>query len=694
MSDEFTTLGTDLETGERVSLARDSRRLGTYVIGLTGTGKTTLLLNIILQDIAEGDGVCVLDPHGDLTEDILKRIPEDREEDVILFEPFDTERSFGLNLFECSDIADPNLVDLVCSQALGTFYKLFHESWGPQMEDLLRVTSLTLIYNQDLDERKRPTLAEIPDLLTDEDYRSFLVSRVSEGTVRGFWEKTYNPLRPYEKLEYHRSSLNKVRRFLLNTTIRNIVGQPTSSLDIRRVMDEGKILLANLSKGRLGEDNSALLGSILVGKILIAALSRADRPPEERRPFHLIVDEYQSFATTSFPTLQSEARKFAIDTVVAHQYRDQLDIDNKGSTLNVGNKIIFRVNGPDSAELAKEFDNTPPEPIIVGEHIIRTEPGNPWFELKKGNHRNERVKEIVRYLVRYLHYLQDDMGGLTIEAWKPDGHGTEVDKIRYFEERLDEYIYRRLLGESKEQSQGLWDWLWKHGPFDFNIVAVLGPDQWFDIAAELERNEKHQAELRSALEEFQETNKNKLEVSYPESEEYQRYKAMESEMREEVLSAVGQKKTIRQQDRYQMQRVYYGRLDELISILQKEPVMVASGQVVPIYERARAYSDVEAETANKLSSLPQFTARCKLVLDGLLKEYAFKSLHPSSFSSDGYGRAQAIREQSRRLYGRERSAVEAAVRSRTEIIRKESHGDREEYPFYEEVEDPQPPQDS
>jgi len=193
--------------------------------------------------------------------------------------------------------------------------------------------------------------------------------------VRLFWEKTYNPLglrHPHMQIQYSMSTLNKVRRFLLNTVIRNIVGQTKSTIDFRQMMNEGKILLVKLAKGRVGEDNSALLGSIIVGKILIAALSRENIPPEQRRPFHLIVDEYQSFATSSFPTLQSEARKYNIDTLVAHQYRDQLDDDNKGSTLNTGNKIVFRVNGRDALELAAEFDITPPKPEPRMEPVWRT----------------------------------------------------------------------------------------------------------------------------------------------------------------------------------------------------------------------------------------------------------------------------------------------------------------------------------
>lgn len=485
-------LGRDATTQQPVRLSDYGRGLGTYVIGLTGTGKTTLLLNAILQDSAAGDGLCVLDPHGDLTQDILERMPSARLDDVILWEPFETEQPFGLNLFECRDIGDANLVDRISSEVMGTFYKLFANSWGPQMEDLLRVSALTLIYNQALEPAwQRPTMAELPRLFTDEQYRAFLVERLPQSEARSFWERTYNPLglkdgRPSrDMLEYHRSSLNKVRRFLLNTTIRNIVGQATSSFDLRQMMDTGQILLCNLSKGRLGEDNSALLGSVIVGKVLIAALSRADTPRAQRKAFHLYVDEYQSFATSSFPTFQAEARKFNIDTMVAHQYREQLDDSNRGSTLTVGNKVLFRVNGMDADELAKEFDNTPPPPEKTMQPLYR-----PYGKLSGA----EPL------------YIQHD---------SPDGVGS---------------VFR--------------------------------------------------------------------EVELP----------------------------------------------------------------------RRAYSDVEGETANKLATLAQYTARCKMVTEtGALVEHTLKTLPPAAALPDGERRIEQVRQHSRQQYGRARAVVEHAIGARGEL---------------------------
>jgi len=255
------------------------------------------------------------------------------------------------------------LVDLVCSEIIGTFKKLYEASWGPRLEDILRHAILVVLFNPGA------TLLDLHLVLSSQTYRLKLLENVKDPIILHYWEKIF-PKTLKEQQEWLSSSFNKIGRFLVNPLVRNIVGQSKSSFNIRDIMNEGKILLVNLAKGKIGEDNSSLLGSVLVGKILIAALSRAEIKQEERRQFHLIVDEYHSFATESFPTLQSEARKFAIDTMVAHQYRDQLDLLNRGSTLNVGNFIFFRLTGKDSLELSVQFDNTPPEPDLEPQPML------------------------------------------------------------------------------------------------------------------------------------------------------------------------------------------------------------------------------------------------------------------------------------------------------------------------------------
>jgi len=356
-------LGLDKETKSPIELSADDRRQGTYVAGVNGTGKTILLMNTALADAEAGDGLCFLDPHGDAVEALLALMPKHRKKDVIYFNPADIDFPFGLNLFECPDINDPRLVDLVCSEIVGTFKKLYEASWGPRLEDILRHAILTALYNPG------STLLDLHLILSDQIYRLKMLEKVKDPILTQYWEKIF-PKKDKDQQEWLASSFNKIGRFLVNSLIRNIIGQPKSSFNIKDIMNQGKILLVNLAKGKIGEDNSSLLGSVLVGKILIAALSRAEIGQENRKQFHLIVDEYHSFATESFPTLQSEARKFAIDTLVAHQYRDQLDYLNRGSTLNVGNFIFFRITGKDSLELAVQFDNTPPVPDLEPQPML------------------------------------------------------------------------------------------------------------------------------------------------------------------------------------------------------------------------------------------------------------------------------------------------------------------------------------
>ncbi len=398
-------LGTDINSRCDVVLSPEGRRQGTYVIGINGTGKSNLLLDIALQDLERGDGLCLMDPHGDLTEAVLERVPPHRVNDVTLFDPADIEHPFGLNMFECADTSNPRLVDRVCSEVILTFKKLFADFWGPRMEDLIRHTVLTLMATPDC------TMLDMLPLLTDPDARDEYVSRTTDPVLRHYWQQAF-PKDKRNQGEWVSSTLNKIGRFLTNPVIRNIVAQPKSSFDFRSVMDAGGVLLVNLSKGKLGEDNASLLGSVLVGKILIAAMSRAEIEESARRQFHLIVDEYHSFATESFPTLQSEARKFGIDTIVAHQYRDQLDLLNKGSTLNVGNFIVFRVTGRDSRELAMQFDSTPPEgepklesiPLRTGTPAIFRNAGEKVFVKGKGRGYGDVEHETANFLTNNPNY--------------------------------------------------------------------------------------------------------------------------------------------------------------------------------------------------------------------------------------------------------------------------------------------------
>lgn len=360
-------LGTEVDSGGSVELTEKARRQGVYVIGTTGTGKTTLLQNIAYQDMLAGDGLCVLDPHGDFIDQLLLRVPQSRQNDVILFDPGSKEQyanPLGLNLLDC-DRDDPKQVDRVSSTIVETLRKLFFYSWGPRMEDLLRHSILTLLAHEGT------TFLELLLILASTRHRTKFTKNLKDPVLRHFWQVQFGAYDKRTRVEVVGSSLNKIGRFLANPMMRNIIAQPKSAFDLGEIMAKKKILLVNLSKGDLGEDNSALLGSVLVNMVLVAALQRREIAPAARHPFHLIVDEYQTFATESFPTLQSEARKYGIDVMVAHQYRDQLDNLNRGSTLNVANFITMRTAGIDGMELASQFDNKPPPPEKLMEPVYR-----------------------------------------------------------------------------------------------------------------------------------------------------------------------------------------------------------------------------------------------------------------------------------------------------------------------------------
>lgn len=344
----------------KIFIERDDRRRHMYVIGRTGTGKTELMKNMAIQDIVNGEGLCVVDPHGDLVEDVLQHIPKERADDVILFEPFDMERPLGLNMLEVTNVEEK---DFAIQEMIAIFYKLFPpEMIGPMFEHNMRNVMLTL-----MEDKQYPgTIADIPRMFTDQDFQKYKVSKVHDPIVRAFWEKEMAKTSDFHKSEMLGYLISKVGRFVENEMMRNIIGQPKSSFDFRKVMDEGKILLINLSKGKTGEINAKLLGLIIVSKLQMAALARADIPEDQRKDFYLYVDEFQNFVTDSFATILSEARKYRLNLIMAHQFISQLSVEKTGSSAmdtrmrdavfgNAGTLICFRIGVEDAEIMAKEF---------------------------------------------------------------------------------------------------------------------------------------------------------------------------------------------------------------------------------------------------------------------------------------------------------------------------------------------------
>jgi len=339
----------------KVYMKEADRRRHFYMIGKSGSGKSVLLANMAIQDIQEGRGLCVIDPHGDLVEDILEHIPKHRADDVVIFNPSDLERPIGLNMLEAKTVDQK---DFAVQEMISIFYKLFPpEMIGPMFEHNMRNVMLTLM--ADLD--SPGTVIDIPRMFTDDAYVKKYLKKLQDPVVRAFWEKEMAKTSDFHKSEMLGYLISKVGRFVENEMMRNIMGQQRSGFDFRQIMDEQKILLVNLAKGTTGEVNAKLIGLIIVAKLQMAALGRADMAAEDRKDFFLYIDEFQNFVTDSIATILSEARKYKLNLVIAHQYMGQL-MDDKGKAPirdavlgNVGTIVSGRI-GPDDAEiLAKEF---------------------------------------------------------------------------------------------------------------------------------------------------------------------------------------------------------------------------------------------------------------------------------------------------------------------------------------------------
>jgi len=337
---------------------RRDRSRHVYIIGQTGSGKSGLLTLFALSDIYHNQGYCIIDPHGDLATDNLKFIPESRIKDVVYFNPADTQYPMAFNPLEIDDPArKPN----ISSEVIGVLKRMFGDSWGPRLEHILRYTLLALL------DRPEATLLDISRMLTDKEFRKETLDYCKDVTVLQFWKHEFGSWSEKQVTESVAPVLNKVGAFTANPIIRNIIGQPKSSFNIRKIMDEGKILVVNLSKGLIGEDNAGILGAFLVTKVQLAAMSRSDiENVEDRRPFYLYVDEFQNFATDSFAVILSEARKYGLNLTVANQYVSQMTDSVRDAVFgNVGTTICFRVSADDAPILSKQF-----EPVFEAQDLL------------------------------------------------------------------------------------------------------------------------------------------------------------------------------------------------------------------------------------------------------------------------------------------------------------------------------------
>lgn len=330
-------------------MLRSDRSRHVYIIGQTGAGKSGTLELFALSDVFHGHGYAIIDPHGDFAVNNLRFIPSSRLKDVVYFNPADTAHPLGFNPLEVTDVSQKTNIS---SEVIGVLKRMFGESWGPRLEYILRYTILALL------DRPSTTMLDITRMLTDKKFRKETLEYCQDSVVLQFWNVEFASWNEKFQAEAIAPVLNKVGAFTANPIIRNIIGQPKSTFNIREIMDEGKILIVNLSKGLIGEDNAAILGSFIVTKIQLAAMSRQDIPNiEDRRPFYLYVDEFQNFATDSFATILSEARKYGLNLTVANQYISQMSETVRDAVFgNVGTMICFRVSADDAPILSKQFE--------------------------------------------------------------------------------------------------------------------------------------------------------------------------------------------------------------------------------------------------------------------------------------------------------------------------------------------------
>ncbi len=353
---------------KRFGIKLDDRRKHMYLIGKTGMGKTNMMANMAIQDMRNGHGIAFVDPHGETAEGLLDFIPSNRVNDVVYFNPADLDFPIAFNVMEKIDMEHRHLV---ASGLMGVFKKIWPDVWSARMEYILNNAILALL------EYPGSTLLGINRMLADPAYRQKVVEKITDPMSKAFWVQEYARYTQRYEVEATAAIQNKVGQFISAPLIRNIIGQVSSKIDMREIMDNKKILIVNLSKGRIGEDNSMLLGALLITKLQLAAMSRVDVPEEQRQDFFLYVDEFQNFATESFATILSEARKYRLDLILGHQYITQMTEEVRDAVFgNVGTLVVFRIGAEDAEFLEKEFD-----PEFLANDLVNSTKYNIYLKL-------------------------------------------------------------------------------------------------------------------------------------------------------------------------------------------------------------------------------------------------------------------------------------------------------------------------
>jgi hypothetical protein len=636
----ITILGTDSQTSEAITLSLEERFQGLYVIGATGTGKTTLLENMVLSDIRGNLGLCLIEPHGDLTKNVIAAMPKERLNDVIYLDITDPTSSFGLNLFACPVGAD----DTEAAKIAGFVMHLFETIWSvgpetPRLAQVLRNTTRLLIENPGM------TFAEIPLLLWDDGVREKLVRRVTNTQTKLFWSQ-YNKRTPRDRDELIASTINKCDAYLNEPLVSRIVSQAVSTIDFRRIMDEGKILLIRLSPQL--EEASRLIGAAILRRLLMASFSRSDTPQAQRRPFMIYADEYQRFATQDFAVFLAEARKARVSTTIANQVLEQLSDLNRATALQAGTVVVMRVSGEDSKVLGSTF-NTTPQPALVGEEPIRAPAADPISHLTRHSHPNPLV---AKFVADYL---------LPLEALLRRGSSSMHGFVLGCAMVLSHHVV-----EGHKQLNECFSSCMREGNADvtipplalFILAGGAAPDSTNVFFKDLHR--------RLGIMHFQGFNGTSEYFGKPDFVSKEREQKAVAFLRKMAKTSIFDSRATVENRVAAFTRMLKS-LRATLAILAKEPLLTDTGLFQPKYQ-LRSYADQENLVANELSQLPNYTAKVKL----LTGEHTIRTSPPPPLVSEREveERIRAIKERMLNLgYTKSAAAVEEEVRKRHEALR-------------------------
>ena len=638
-----TILGTDMRTGLDISITQKAKAQGAYIIGENGTGKSTLVENMLVSDILEGLGVGVVEPHGDLTTRILARIPRHRQHDVIYLDVEDWQNVFGLSLFEVPEPRNIRTEAAVASFVSHVFETLWNSGFDtPRLMQNLRAVTRTLIANPG------STFSDIPLLYTSEETRARMLANVTSPQVLAFWEE-YEHMNFRDRRAFCESTLNKVTAFLDEPMIQHIVCQSKTSIDFRSIMDNSKILLIKLSPQF--EQASKLIGSIVIGRLLMNAFSRSDVPPEQRRAFNLYVDEFQRFQSGDLATFISEARKWNISTCLSHQTLAQLTEQNRASALAAGTIICFRVSGLDAPVLARSYDMTPTQ-TIVGEEPIKAPVADVVSHLLRHGSPHPPVQKFVSaYLI--------PLDALTRYIATMMGHSLDIGplSIRHLHVTQARGLLNETLATCMRTSRS--DLF-----LEPLLLLILGAAAGTGIPWVF---------------------KNHCKRNFPELGEFNGFRTSARQFGEphflentQALNALAQRhatKTVHSQSAGHNIHQTPGPsfidmltlLRQTMAVLAKGPILVDTGQFQPKYQM-RTYADMEGEIANSLANQENYHAKVKIVNAG---EFTVKTRPaPDGLTGDALTeRIQAVKRHMRALgYTRHYTEVMEELRKRQEQL--------------------------